>query len=159
MTKQEFLNELRMALSGKMGSLQIDNHARYYEEYINAEIRKGKTEEEVLAMLGNPRLIARSILDAEGINDGATRAKNENAYGGGYRSGYYDGNASYEDSQVHGYVQRKKINLPSWLIILLVVLTIVAVIGIVVAVVWWLAPIILVIWLIVFLIKNIKPRE
>ena len=36
MTKQEFLDELRMALSGKLGSAQVESHARYYEEYINA---------------------------------------------------------------------------------------------------------------------------
>ncbi|MBQ7358576.1 MAG: DUF1700 domain-containing protein [Lachnospiraceae bacterium] len=135
MTKQTFLDELRMALSGKLGSSQIESHARYYEEYINAEIRRGKTEEEVLRELGNPRLIARSIIDAE------------------------NGNADYEEPDEQGYVHRKKINIPGWLIVLLLVLTVVAVLGIVVAVVWWLAPIILVIWLIVFLIKNIDKRQ
>ena len=147
MSKQEFLTELRMALSGKMGSAQIEEHARYYEEYMNAQIRKGKTEEEVLAELGNPRLIARSILDAKGVDGESYGQKTEN------------GDFSYGESDVHGYVQRKKINLPAWLIVLLVVLLIGGVLGIVVAVVWWLAPIILVIWLIVFLVKNINPKE
>lgn len=162
MTKQTFLDELRMALSGKLGSSQIESHARYYEEYINAEIRRGKTEEEVLQALGSPRLIARSIIDAENGNTSSTQTNHSGeraSEGGTYRGAYYDGNTEYEDSDVRGYVHRKRINIPGWLIALLLVLTVVAVLGIVAAVLWWLAPIILVIWLIVFLIKNIDKKQ
>lgn len=149
MTKQDFILELRMVLSGKLSSEQIDSHARYYEEYINAEIRNGKTEKEVLEALGNPRLIGRSILDAEGVST--------NAYGQEIDEVGED--RRYHTSDANGYLKSKRIVLPAWLIVLLVVLTILAVIGIVVAVVWWLAPMILVIWLIVFLVKMLNGKR
>nr|WP_207720003.1 hypothetical protein [Oribacterium sinus] len=37
---------------------------RFYEEYILTEVRGGKTEEEVIASLSEPRLLAKSIIDA-----------------------------------------------------------------------------------------------
>ena len=58
MTKQEFLEKLRLALNGRVSPAQLMENLSYYEDYINTEIRKGKGEEEVLAGLGDPRLIA-----------------------------------------------------------------------------------------------------
>lgn len=149
MTKQDFILELRMVLSGKLDNSKIDAHARYYEEYISAEIRNGKSEKEVLEMLGNPRLIARSILDAEGVSGNVYAQEDSGTEEGG----------SYNGANTDGYLRPKKIVLPSWLILLLVILTILAVLGIVVAVVWWLAPMILVIWLIVFLVKTLSGKR
>ena len=40
MTKQEFLEKLRVALSGRVASSLIMENLRYYEDYINTEIRK-----------------------------------------------------------------------------------------------------------------------
>ena len=59
MTKREFLESLRLALSGKITSVQLAENLDYYEDYINTEIRKGRDEQEVLSELGDPRLIAR----------------------------------------------------------------------------------------------------
>ncbi|MCM1065682.1 MAG: DUF1700 domain-containing protein [Eubacterium sp.] len=64
MTKQEFIEKLRLALNGKVPANVIMENIRYYEDYINTEVRKGKSEEEVLAALGDPRLIARTIITA-----------------------------------------------------------------------------------------------
>jgi uncharacterized membrane protein len=36
---------------------------RYYENYIIEESRKGRTEAQVIEDLGNPRLIAKTIID------------------------------------------------------------------------------------------------
>ena len=65
MNKEEFVTKLQQALSGGMASGQVAEHVRYYREYIDSEILKGRTEEEVLAQLGDPRLLARSIKDAK----------------------------------------------------------------------------------------------
>lgn len=64
MTKQEFMEKLRLALTGKVPGNVVTENLQYYEDYINTEIRKGKSEEEVLASLGDPRLIARTIITA-----------------------------------------------------------------------------------------------
>ncbi len=69
MTKQEFIEKLRLALNGKVPGNVITENIQYYEDYINTEIRKGKSEEEVLAALGDPRLIARTIITANAQTD------------------------------------------------------------------------------------------
>lgn len=63
MERQEFLNRLRAALNGRIPAAMVEEHLNFYQDYINKEIRKGRTEEDVLAELGDPRLIARTILD------------------------------------------------------------------------------------------------
>ena len=50
MTRTEFLVKLRKALSGNISSAQVQENLEYYEQYIDEEIRKGKSEEEILAM-------------------------------------------------------------------------------------------------------------
>ena len=64
MTKQDFLNELQRTLTNKMSATAVAEHVNFYREYIEVEVRKGKTQEEVVEELGSPRLIAKSILTA-----------------------------------------------------------------------------------------------
>lgn len=71
MTKQEFMEKLRLALTGKVSADVVTENLQYYEDYINTEIRKGKSEEEVLTALGDPRLIARTIITASTQADAA----------------------------------------------------------------------------------------
>lgn len=47
----------------------VEDNVRYYQNYISQEIASGKSEKEVLEELGDPRLIARTIIDTQG-NDG-----------------------------------------------------------------------------------------
>ena len=69
MNKREFLSELREALSYDLPEQLVDNNLRYYSGYIDDEVRKGRSHEEVLAELGDPKLIAKSIVSA--IKSGA----------------------------------------------------------------------------------------
>ena len=66
MEKQEFLDKLRLALNGRVETGTVSDTIAYYEEYINTEVRKGRSEEEVMASLGDPRLIARTIIETSG---------------------------------------------------------------------------------------------
>ena len=70
MTKKQFLEELRDSLEGMVSQTVIQQNLNYYENYINEQIRNGRTEEDILRELGSPRLIARTIIDAAGNNDG-----------------------------------------------------------------------------------------
>ena len=63
MTKREFLEELKEALSEQLPQNQVAEHVSYYMNYIEKRKRSGSSEDEVLDMLGDPRLIARTILD------------------------------------------------------------------------------------------------
>ena len=69
MTKEQFLSSLKEALSGNVSPSLVNENLRYYEEYIETEKRKGRTEEEVMEELGDPRLIARTITDTADSRD------------------------------------------------------------------------------------------
>ncbi len=66
MDKKEFLEKLTMALAGQVSRSVIEENIRYYENYITEETRKGNSLHQVLEALGDPRLIAKSIIDANG---------------------------------------------------------------------------------------------
>lgn len=41
MNRQEFVDRLKVSLSGKVSPGQVEENARYYEDYINTRIRLG----------------------------------------------------------------------------------------------------------------------
>ena len=60
------MNGLEQALLECMSMEQAKIHLKYYNDYIDSEIRSGKREEEVISGLGNPRLIVKSITEVSG---------------------------------------------------------------------------------------------
>lgn len=64
MTKQEFLAQLQRALNGNIENKEAAAFMDYYQEYIEIEMRKGRLQQDILEELGDPRLIAHSIIDA-----------------------------------------------------------------------------------------------
>ena len=66
MNRTEFLEQLRESLTGEVSPARLDENLRYYDTYIRTQMKLGKSEEEVMAQLGDPRLIARTIIDVEG---------------------------------------------------------------------------------------------
>lgn len=146
MNKQEFVDKLRMALSGKVSARLVEENVSYYEEYINAQMRQGNSEESVMASLGDPRLIARSIITAntgETTQDADYRAYNDSA-----EEGYY--------AQKRQQNSLKVMNMPGWLMILIIILILCAIISIVGSIVSALLPIVLPVILVVFLVKLFR---
>ena len=87
MTKDAFLEELKEALDGNVSPALLNENIRYYDEYIETERLKGRSEGEILYSLGDPRLIARTIIDTADAGDRR-----------GYdSSGAGTANGSYED--------------------------------------------------------------
>ena len=70
MNRQEFLENLRSQLVGQMQEGKAAAHLRYYEDYIQSQVRGGRSEQEVLEELGDPRLIAKTLIDTD---DGSTQ--------------------------------------------------------------------------------------
>ena len=71
MRKDEFLQMLRRDLNGDVPSAVVEENVRYYDSYITEEVRKGRSKEEVIAEIGDPRLIAKNIEDTtEETQDG-----------------------------------------------------------------------------------------
>lgn len=64
MGRREFLETLRTQLQGVLSPAEIEGHLHYYNEYITESIASGKTEQEVMEELGNPMMIARTLIDS-----------------------------------------------------------------------------------------------
>lgn len=88
MTKQEFLYGLRDTLANALPPSQVEEHVRYYENYIDEQIALGYSEAQVMAELGNGRSIAHNIID--GI---------EAAGNGSSNNGDYQSEAFYADDE------------------------------------------------------------
>ena len=63
MTKEGFLAGLRKSLEDTLEPREIENHISYYRNYIENEVRNGRSEADVIAELGDPWVIAKSIKD------------------------------------------------------------------------------------------------
>jgi len=89
MDRVEFIRQLRVALSGSVNHIIIEDNVRYYEDYIDMEIRKGKPESQVLQELGSPRLIAKTIIETNKTAGTSQEAydQNEATYDSGSESG------------------------------------------------------------------------
>lgn len=66
MDRQTFIDTLRRALYGKISDGELMDNVRYYENYFAQEEALGRSEQEILEELGDPRLIARTLLDTAG---------------------------------------------------------------------------------------------
>ncbi len=81
MGRSEFINALRSALTGRVPATTVEDNVRYYEEYIDVELRQGKSEEDVLNGLGNPRLLAKTIIEANKFADNNDSYNKMGSYG------------------------------------------------------------------------------
>ena len=161
-----------MALSGKVSPGVVTENLNYYEDYINTEIRKGRSEEEVLAGLGDPRLIARTIVEtdpgqnvsAEGRSAGFSgygSSAGPNSTQGGWstdRKDYYgqysDGYRDRENDRRNG--RHTAFWIPGWVVLLIVLIVIVLILGVVFSVVSFLLPVLIPILAVVFLVKIFR---
>lgn len=98
MTKQEFLQGLRSELDGRVPYSVIQENLNYYDTYINGEVSRGVSEEQVIEELGGPRIIARTIVDA---------ALDTEDRPDGYQS-YGTGDDVYQESRSQSYQQREE---------------------------------------------------
>lgn len=151
MNKQEFVDRLRVSLSGSISPVQVEENARFYEDYINTQVRLGETEENVLEELGDPRLIARSIVAAESV-------RKED--GDGSRT--YDGE---RDADNRNRIRRffHTVSLPSWALTVMaagILILVFAVLGLVLSLVLrmiaWLWPLIAIAIIVIFFIKLFR---
>ncbi|MCR4755780.1 MAG: DUF1700 domain-containing protein [Lachnospiraceae bacterium] len=116
MNKTEYIDMLRRHITEVGDPAFINDTVEYYTDYIDTAIRKGQTEEDVLATLGDPRLIAKSIVasrdDIPGNNTGdyysAGSGYNTNSHtysGGRYGESFESENS--EDGRRYGIFDNK----------------------------------------------------
>lgn len=143
MNKEEFLRVLREKLTGEMDEQQILSHIRYYDQYISDKAVNGKSEEAVIEMLGDPRLIARTLIETKEASGGSYETYGE-------QSSAQSGNTS----------QKKHwLDLSTWYGKAIVILIAVGIIALVVTVLSALLPILVVIFLISIAMHYWKKRQ
>lgn len=94
MTRYEFTERLRNALTGEVPATVVEENIRFYDRYISDEIAKGKSEAEVLAGLGDARLIAKTILETWQSDDTDLEYHGSDA-GQSYHEAYESQSAGY----------------------------------------------------------------
>lgn len=152
MTKYEFLEKMRHALANDLGGSVIQDNINYYDCYISDEMRKGRSEETVIEELGDPWAIARSIIESI-----------ENT-GGRQESYTYDAaEQGYGNGQQRGGSKVRLIGAGFWWKRLIVILGVLGVLMLVVAVIGGifslLAPIIVPLLIIMFVVRLIGGRR
>lgn len=147
MDKSEFLEKLRLTLGGRIPASEVTRHVAYYEDYINTEVRKGRTEEEVLASLGDPRLIAKTIVETSTVNYTSETS------GYGYESQTQDFDTTSSRSfQVPAWLSK----LPNWVWLILPVIVVLLLLGIVFKILSVFAPLLLVMGAVILLVKIFR---
>ena len=147
MTKKEFIDKLVSCLTGKISAGTMQETVTYYEQYFASEMRNGKTEEAVCESLGSPQLIAKGIIEAE-------RFQNGNATDATYTK--VDEEKDYRGRSSRWSDGVKSFRIPGPLLLVLVVLLFFAVISVAIRVFSALAPIIIPVCIILFIMHIFK---
>lgn len=151
MDRIEFIEKLQRALAGGLSSAQVAENVRYYEEYIDSEIRKGRSEAEVMAQLGDPRLLAKSIIEANkraGTSYGSNREYDEEVP--------EDAREAGREREASG---GRAVRLPGWLVALIITVVVIVIIGVVTSLIAVFAPVIIVVLVVLLIVKVFQSRE
>lgn len=140
MNRETFLNEFRLALTGEVPLIVIDENVKYYEDYILTETRKGNREEDVIAALGDPRLLAKTVIEVNRQNKDEFSEKSKTD----------ESHNTEEKSKYH--------SLPGWAVLILIILAAVVICSIVGSVLAVLFPVLIPIICVLLLIRLIKKR-
>lgn len=141
----EFLIQFREALDGKVSENVIQENVSYYRSYINGQTANGRNESEVLKMLGDPRLLAKTIEESSKFASGGQQ-DSRNGY-----EGYRDGDYGYEET-----IKGRHIRLPGWLVTGIVVFVVILLLTVVFKVFVFLAPVVLLFLFGGFLVRTIR---
>ena len=142
MSKQEFLDGLRRSLAGGMEPQKVQEHISYYSEYIDTQIRMGNSEEAIMTSLGEPRLIAKTLLEMEDVE-----SKTEE---------YVEQDNVEKPKERFFEIKGRKIRIPQWLFTILICIICFCVLTLLFAFITKVMPILLLIGLGVFLFRKIR---
>lgn len=136
MTQIEFVTELEQALRGNVDERVIRENVKYYNDYISEQKAAGKSEEEIFASLGSPRLIAKTIIDTSGEanTQGSSRAGSYN-----YSTGSKNDDSNGGDGWSFSWM--KETASKNWVTKTIAILAVVAVIFVILSIIGWVAKI------------------
>ena len=142
MDRNEFVSTLRAVLTGEVPGAVLEDNVRYYEGYISQEIAGGKSEREVMEALGDPRLIAKTIIDT---------------YQDAYQGRAEEVRTEY-DQETGKSPEYHHVNMNTWYGRLLTFVIIILILMLVFTFISWLLPILLPVILIVWVIRILSQR-
>ena len=155
MTQRDFIQQLEQALAGELGHGVVKENIDYYEQYIEGEVKKGKAEEDVVSSLGDPWVIAKTVIQAQGSQD---------EFGSNYR-GNVEQYSWGDEREASGspYVKVHHFGLGSWrriLAVVLVVALVVVMTGVLlVGVIYILLPILIPILILYIVYRLLRSRS
>ena len=157
MSKTEFLDILYNQLSGQMPEGSVAAHVQYYRNYIEDEQQKGRTETDILNDLGDPRLIARTLLDTE---VGAGNPQNGSTYSAIYNEAdsYYNKYDSSDSARGHVKKHSFKLDLSTWYGKVAVILIAAVVLLLLVTILGILIPVVIVAGVIMYIISQFRKQ-
>lgn len=162
MKKDEFLQILRRALNGDVPPSVVEDTVRYYDDYITQESLKGTPEEEVIAEIGDPRLIAKTIEDT---TDGSGEGNYQESFSETSQRATVEEDGTTARTGDSGYGSYHVWNLNKWYWKLLGILLVVGVIYLVFMVVGGifalLSPLLIplcIFWIISWLVRMFRQR-
>ena len=147
MNKEAFIDTLRRALYGKVSDYELTDHVSYYEDYIQSQVRSGCDEQQVLDELGDPRLIARTLLDTD-VDNGQLDYEEYSTYSD-------DAQNTQSSSRNHVHVWRFDTWYSKLLGVVILLIVVFLLFHILVAVI----PFFAVLALILFIVSLIKNRN
>lgn len=158
MNCEEFLRQFRDALDGKVSENVIQDNVNYYRSYINSQTAGGKSEADVLRMLGDPRLLAKTIEESSRF---ASEKESQTGYANNFNSSSYSNYANYSSagsakSEYTDTANDKRSRIPGWLIACIVVLVLFLVFSFAFRVFVWIAPYIIVFMLAGFVVRSVQ---
>ena len=157
MSKTEFLDILYNQLSGQMPEGSVAAHVQYYRNYIEDEQQKGRTETDILNDLGDPRLIARTLLDTE---VGAGNPQNGSTYSAIYNEADSDYNEYDSSDSARGHVKKHsfKLDLSTWYGKVAVILIAAVVLLLLVTILGVLIPVVIVAGVIMYIVSQFRKQ-
>lgn len=161
MNKEEYLRGLEEALAGEVPASVIRENMNYYNSYLSQEMAKGRTVDEIAEEIGEPRIVARTIIDSCEAS-GAAYGTDGDGYGT-YEEGSYD--TSYDRNPFGGNSspQIHYFDLNKWywkLLLILILLTVGSIVfsivgGIFALLIRFAGPILMIL-LVIWFFKNIR---
>ncbi|MCD7750787.1 MAG: DUF1700 domain-containing protein [Lachnospiraceae bacterium] len=146
MTKQEFIDKLKSALSGQVPDGVIWENVRFYEQYFDDQSAKGLSEEAICEQIGSPKLIAKSIVEAE---------KHETGFVGDDRAEFVDEEPkSFQQGRSRFTVHTRR--LPGWLSVVIGILIFLLILRLIFTVFRVLIPVIVPVVLVVVAYRAIR---
>lgn len=138
MERIEFIEKLKIALSGEVNYNIINENVTYYEDYIALELQKGRSEAQILDELGDPRLLAKTIIETNKLSGSGVQEE------------------EYTQGEEPSDFGRKAYRTPGWLVVIIVLLVIGVVFTTLTSFISFLFPILLPILIIVLVFRAIR---